>query len=73
MAEFGVAGRRRGPLGAGRRVTGARGRQGPAGLSSQRCLTVELFVICFVRILDDNPITRISQQLFTGLHSLFFL
>uniref|UniRef100_A0A4X2LMG9 Relaxin family peptide receptor 2 n=1 Tax=Vombatus ursinus TaxID=29139 RepID=A0A4X2LMG9_VOMUR len=24
-------------------------------------------------ILDDNPITRISQQLFTGLDSLFFL
>uniref|UniRef100_A0A8C9QJN1 G-protein coupled receptor 106 n=1 Tax=Spermophilus dauricus TaxID=99837 RepID=A0A8C9QJN1_SPEDA len=30
-------------------------------------------LICFVRILDDNPITRISQQLFTGLNSLFFL
>uniref|UniRef100_A0A8D2HJD8 G-protein coupled receptor 106 n=1 Tax=Urocitellus parryii TaxID=9999 RepID=A0A8D2HJD8_UROPR len=30
-------------------------------------------LICFVRILDDNPITRISQRLFTGLNSLFFL
>uniref|UniRef100_A0A8C6A4Y3 G-protein coupled receptor 106 n=1 Tax=Marmota marmota marmota TaxID=9994 RepID=A0A8C6A4Y3_MARMA len=30
-------------------------------------------LICFVRILDNNPITRISQRLFTGLNSLFFL
>uniref|UniRef100_A0A8C0XAF6 G-protein coupled receptor 106 n=1 Tax=Castor canadensis TaxID=51338 RepID=A0A8C0XAF6_CASCN len=30
-------------------------------------------LICFVRILDDNPITRVSQRLFTGLNSLFFL
>ncbi|XP_021042542.1 relaxin receptor 2 isoform X2 [Mus pahari] len=30
-------------------------------------------LMCFVRILDDNPITRISQKSFTGLNSLFFL
>ena len=30
-------------------------------------------LMCFVRILDDNPITRISQKSFMGLNSLFFL
>lgn len=30
-------------------------------------------LMCFVTILDDSPITSISQQLFTGLNSLFFL
>ncbi|XP_028635608.1 relaxin receptor 2 isoform X2 [Grammomys surdaster] len=30
-------------------------------------------LMCFVRILDDNPITRISQRSFMGLSSLFFL
>ena len=43
------------------------------GLISQVALTLDMFVMCFVRILDDNPITRISQRLFAGLNSLFFL
>uniref|UniRef100_A0A8C4MV39 Relaxin family peptide receptor 2 n=1 Tax=Equus asinus TaxID=9793 RepID=A0A8C4MV39_EQUAS len=43
------------------------------GFISQMSLTLELVVMFFVRILDDNPITRISQRLFTGLNSLFFL
>lgn len=43
------------------------------GAISKASLTLEMFLMCFVRILDDNPITRISQQLFTGLNSLFFL
>nr|XP_034345341.1 relaxin receptor 2 isoform X2 [Arvicanthis niloticus] len=30
-------------------------------------------LMCFFRILDDNPITRISQRSFMGLNSLFFL
>ncbi|XP_031194683.1 relaxin receptor 2 isoform X3 [Mastomys coucha] len=30
-------------------------------------------LMCFVRILDDNPITRLSQRSFMGLNSLFFL
>ncbi|OBS66739.1 hypothetical protein A6R68_04721, partial [Neotoma lepida] len=30
-------------------------------------------LMCLVRILDDNPITRVSQRSFTGLNSLFFL
>ncbi|CAO2630712.1 Relaxin receptor 2 [Lemmus lemmus] len=30
-------------------------------------------LMCLVRILDDNPIIRVSQRSFTGLSSLFFL
>uniref|UniRef100_A0A8I6AND4 G-protein coupled receptor 106 n=1 Tax=Rattus norvegicus TaxID=10116 RepID=A0A8I6AND4_RAT len=36
-------------------------------------ITNRSILMCFVRILDDNPITRISQRSFTGLNSLFFL
>lgn len=69
-AECGRAARSRAGVGGSRIVIGLLCF---SAFIPQMSLMLDVFVMCFLRILDDNPIARISQRLFTGLKSLFFL